>query len=209
MRIIGLTGGIASGKNSVAKILEECGATVIDADQLAREVVMPGGICYKAIVAEFGMGILNSDLTINRAALGSIVFADAQARKRLEGITHPAIGKRAEEKLARLRAAGADIVIYMAPLLIEAGITSRVDEIWVVNADTETQIARIISRDGATREEALRRIAAQMPMTEKVKYGGVVIDNRGALADTVKQVRELWERELKKVGAGGRMDSAG
>jgi dephospho-CoA kinase len=198
MRIIGLTGGIASGKSTVAKILEEWGAAVIDADQLSREVVVPGGRCHEAIVAEFGTEILNPDLTINRAALGAIVFADAQARKRLEGITHPAIGRCAEEKLASLRAAGAEIVIYMAPLLIEAGISSRVDEVWVVYADPETQIARIIARDGADRAEALRRIAAQMPMTEKVKYGKVVIDNRGSLVDTVKQVRELWESELSQ-----------
>lgn len=198
MRIIGLTGGIASGKSTVARFLEECGAVVIDADQLAREVVLPGEPAYYAIVAKFGVGILNPDLTINRAALGSIVFADDKARSVLEGITHPAIGRRAEKKLAALREAGTEIVIYMAPLLIEAGITSRVDEIWVVYVDPATQIERIMARDGIGREDALRRIAAQMPMMEKVKYGKVIIDNRGEVKETARQVRELWGKEIKR-----------
>ena len=196
MRIIGLTGGIASGKSTVAKILEKHGAVVIDADQLAREVVTPGEPAYYDIIAAFGDGILNDDRTINRTALGKIVFADPEARRRLERITHPAIGKRAEEKLAELKRGGERAVFYMAPLLIEAGATSRVDEIWVVYIDTEEQIKRVMERDKITAEEARQKIAAQMPMEEKRLYGSVVIDNRGSLDQLEKRVEELWEIEI-------------
>ncbi len=196
MRIIGLTGGIASGKSTVAKILEKHGAIVIDADQLAREVVAPGEAAYYDIIAAFGDGILNDDHTINRTALGKIVFADPEARRRLENITHPAIGKRAEEKLAELKRGGERAVFYMAPLLIEAGATSRVDEIWVVYIDTEEQIKRVMERDKITAEEARQKIAAQMPMEEKRRYGSVVIDNRGSLDQLGKRLEELWEIEM-------------
>lgn len=196
MRVIGLTGGIASGKSTVAAILERHGAVVIDADRLSREAVMPGEPAYEAIVAEFGNSILNQDGTINRAALGKIVFADAAARQRLERITHPAIGSMADCKLARLRSVGTLLAIYMAPLLIEAGATSRVDEIWVVYVDRETQIARLMARDGISRQEALQRVAAQMPMEEKRTHGKVVIDNRGSREETEEQVRKVWGKEI-------------
>lgn len=195
MKVIGLTGGIASGKSSVARTLEKLGAVVVDADQLAREVVKPGEPTYFAIIAEFGEQILNPDRTIDRSALGKRVFADVAARKRLERITHPAIGSRAAKKLAELQHAGAQVVFYMAPLLIEAGITSRVDEIWVVYVDKETQLQRLMQRDQISREDAMQRLAAQMPMAEKVKHGKVVIDNSGTLDETERQVREAWERE--------------
>jgi dephospho-CoA kinase len=196
MRVIGLTGGIASGKSTVAKTLERLGAAIIDADLLAREVVAPGEAAYQAIVAEFNEGILNPDRTINRRALGRLVFADPDARRRLEAITHPAIGRRAEQKLADLSRDGTRVVFYVAPLLIESGATSRVDEIWVVYADRETQTKRVMERDGIGRDEALQRISAQMPMDEKKKFGNVVIDNRGTPAETERQVREIWEREI-------------
>ena len=196
MRVIGLTGGIASGKSSVANMLEKLGAVIIDADLLAREVVAPGEPAYRAIVAAFGAEILNPYRTINRRALGGLVFADPEARSRLECITHPAIGRMAEERIAELRRSGLPAVFYMAPLLIEAGVTSRVDELWVVYADGETQVQRLMARDGSSREEALRRIAAQMPIEEKKKFGNVVIDNSGTPEETEKQVKEIWEREF-------------
>jgi dephospho-CoA kinase len=197
MRVIGLTGGIASGKSTVAGILEKLGAAIVDADQLARDVVAPDEEAYRAIVAEFGATILNPDRTIDRAALGKLVFADPAARGRLERITHPAIARRAEKQLAALKEGGVPVIVYMAPLLIEAGVTSRVDEIWVVYADRETQLARLMERDGISREEALQRVAAQMPMEEKRTYGKVVIDNRGTREETERQVREIWVREIK------------
>ena len=197
VRIIGLTGGIATGKSRVARIMEALGGVIVDADQLAREAVWPGEPAYLSIVAEFGEGIVNPDRTINRQALGKIVFADPAARRRLERITHPAIALLAEQRLDALRKAGTQVVVYMAPLLIEAGVTSRVDEIWVVYADWETQVARLILRDGISRDEALQRLAAQMPMEEKRTYGRIVIDNSGTPEETERQVRDVWEREIK------------
>jgi len=196
MRVIGLTGGIASGKSRVARMLEQMGAVIIDADLLAREVVAPGEPAYQAIVEAFGNGILNPDLTINRGALGRLVFADPEARRRLESITHPAIGRRAEEQLGELRLQGTPVVFYVAPLLVEAGVTSRVDEIWVVYVDEETQVRRLMARDGSSRAEAIRKIATQMPMDEKKKFGNVVIDNRGTPEETERQVRDIWMQEI-------------
>ena len=196
MRIIGLTGGIASGKSSVARIMESLGGVIVDADLLAREAVLPGKPAYRSIVAEFGKGILNPDGTIDRQTLGRIVFSDPSARRKLERITHPAIARLAEQRLSGLRESGVQVVVYMAPLLIEAGVTDRVDEIWVVYVDRETQVERLIRRDGIGREEALQRLAAQMPMDEKIKLGNVVIDNNGAPHETEQQVREIWKREI-------------
>lgn len=197
MRVIGLTGGIASGKSTVAEILAGLGVPVIDADQLARAVVAPGEPALAAIVAAFGEGVINPDGSLNRPALGAIVFADPAARKRLEAITHPAIARLAEARLAELRRQGAPVAIYMAPLLIEAGVTRRVDEIWVVYADRETQLGRLMARDGSTRQDAERRLAAQLPMEEKAKQGRVVIDNRGSREELERRVREIWARELQ------------
>lgn len=197
MRIIGLTGGIASGKSTVAAVLTACGAAVIDADQLSREAVQPGSSAFHQIIATFGSTILQSDGDLDRKALGKVVFADPAARRRLEAITHPAIRRLAEQKLAALRAAGTAVVFYMAPLLIEAGATDRVDEIWVVYVDRETQLTRLMARDGLSHEEAEQRIAAQMPMAEKASYGSVVIDNRGAPEATERQVRHLWAERLQ------------
>jgi dephospho-CoA kinase len=198
MRVIGLTGGIASGKTSVANLLERLGAPVIDADQLAREVVEPGELALAQIAQSFGNGVLNADGSLNRAALGEVVFADPEKRRKLESITHPAIKERAEEKLARLKAAGVRTAFYVAPLLIEAGITSRVHEVWVVYLDHETQLARLMARDGLSREAALSRIASQMPMDEKRRLGRVVIDNRGSREDLEAEVLRVWREEIAR-----------
>ena len=198
MQVIGLTGGIASGKSTVARILARLGAVIIDADLLAREAVLPGTPAHEAIVAAFGPEILHPDGTLDRKALGRIVFADGDARRRLEAITHPAIARLAEERLAAVRRSDAPAVFYVAPLLIEAGVTGRVDDIWVVYADRETQIARLTGRDGIGREEAEQRLAAQMPMEEKATYGSVVIDNRGTPEETERQVIALWREKIAK-----------
>ena len=196
MRIIGLTGGIASGKTSVALMLEQLGAAVVDADLLAREVVQPGEQALDQIVAAFGTGVLNGDGSLNRAALAEIVFSDPAARRVLESITHPAIRARADQKLAALREQGVPAVFYVAPLLIEAGNSARVDEIWVVYLDRESQLARLMARDSLDRDAALRRIASQMPMEEKRKLGRVVIDNSGTREELEAQVRRLWSEEI-------------
>ncbi len=200
MKIIGLTGGIASGKSLVAGMLEEMGAVVIDADQLAREVVKPGTEPYRAIVENFGVKVIQPDGAIDRKALGRIVFTDPHARKRLEQITHPAIIKLAERRLDEERLKGTEIVFYMVPLLLEAGLASAVDEIWIVYADESTQIERLMKRDNIGRDEALRKIAAQMPMDEKVRFGQVLIDNRGTPNETRRKVGELWRELQGKAG---------
>jgi len=199
MRIVGLTGGIASGKSMVAKILASCGAVVIDADQLAREVVEPGETAYRGIVETFGAGILRPDGTLDRKALGRIVFADASARRVLERITHPAIAERAAARFEEERNRGSRVVFYVVPLLIEAGLTATVDEIWLVAADAETQIDRLMKRDGISREEALQRLEAQMSLDEKLGYADVVIDNNGTPEETARNVREEWKRLLERL----------
>jgi dephospho-CoA kinase len=202
MRVIGLTGGIASGKSTVARLLAERGVPVIDADHLARQAVMPGMPAAVAIRAAFGDGVFAPDGTLDRAVLGNLVFRDATARRRLEGIMHPAIGQLAEAKLAELRRAGAPLVIYMAPLLIEAGVIDRVDEIWVVYVDRETQLRRLMARDRIEQAEAESRLDAQLSMEEKKAYGRLVIDNRGTPEELAALVEELWLRELAGQLAG-------
>ncbi|HZV81720.1 MAG TPA: dephospho-CoA kinase [Geobacteraceae bacterium] len=199
MRVIGLTGGIASGKSTVARLLAAHGIPVIDADQLARDAVLPGTPAFAAIVGLFGEGVLQADGTLDRQALGGRVFADPSLRRRLEAITHPAIRVLAEQKLGELRSRGEAVAVYMAPLLIEAGVTDRVDEIWVVYVDRETQLARVMARDGLSRDEAGQRLAAQMPMEEKAALGRIVIDNRGSEAELEKVVRALCRKELGRV----------
>lgn len=196
MRVIGLTGGIASGKSSVARLLEQQGIPVIDADSLARDVVLPGTAALQQIAACFGESVLAGDGTLDRTVLAEIVFADPVARSRLEKIVHPAIKKLAELRLAELRERGEAVVIYMAPLLIEAGATDRVDEVWVVYLDRETQLQRLMARDGLSRQQAAQRLDAQMPLAEKAGYGRVVIDNSGSPEMLEKRVMELCRSEF-------------
>lgn len=198
MQVIGLTGGIASGKSTVSRILERLGAVIIDADLLSREAVLPGTPAHDAIVAEFGTGILLPNATIDRKSLGRIIFASPEARRRLEAITHPAIARLAEERIAEARRSDGPVTFYVAPLLIEAGAANRVDDIWVVYADRETQIARLTERDHIRREEAEQRLAAQIPMEEKAAYGSAVIDNRGTPEETERQVTALWKERIEK-----------
>jgi dephospho-CoA kinase len=198
MRIIGLTGGIASGKSTVARLMAEAGLPVIDADELARRVVAPGSPALDAIVRRFGPGVMAADGTLDRGALGRIVFADPGSRRELEALTHPAIAQLAEGELAALEAAGTEVAVYMAPLLLEAGVSARVDEIWVVFADHETQVRRIMARDGISRDAAEARIDAQMPMEEKARHGRIVIRNQGTRRELEEQVREVLAREIKK-----------
>jgi len=200
MRIIGLTGGIASGKSTVARLLAARGIPVIDADQLARDAVLPGAPALAAIVALFGNGILDSDGSLDRQALGARVFADPTLRRQLERIMHPAIKSLAESLLERYRREGMPVVVYMAPVLIEAGAADRVDEIWVVYVDRETQIGRLMARDRLGRDEALQRLSAQMPMEEKIKHGRIVIKNCGTEAELEKLVLELCRNELGESG---------
>jgi dephospho-CoA kinase len=203
MKVIGLTGGIASGKSFVASVLESCGAVIIDADLLAREVVAPGEPAYQAIVEAFGKRMVRSDGSLDRTALGRLVFADAAARKILEEITHPRIAKRAAQRIERERVRGTPVLFYMVPLLIEANLASIVDEIWLVFVDRAVQLERLVTRDAIPREEALRKMSAQMPLNEKTAYADVIIDNSGLPEETAHSVKIEWKRLLARLSAAG------
>ncbi|MCL2760370.1 MAG: dephospho-CoA kinase [Desulfuromonadales bacterium] len=197
MKKIGLTGGIASGKSTVAEMLQTAGIPVIDADELSREVVQPGSPCLNRIIAEFGNDILNNDETLNRKALAGIIFGDQERRKTLESILHPAIASLASEKLHELEDSGKPVAVYMAPLLIEAGIYKNMDEIWVVYVNKKTQLKRLVSRDNLSIAEAEMRLSSQMPMEEKIKYGKIIIDNNGDIAGLKQQIEEICRNYLQ------------
>lgn len=195
VRIIGLTGGIATGKSTVAAFLEKQGAVVVDADKLAREAVCPGSRALERIAIQFGSDMLRSDGTLNRKRLGCVVFADADKRRQLEEILHPEIKRLAEESIAATVADGHKIIFYMAPMLIESGAVDRVDEIWVVTVSPEVQLKRLMARDGIVPEEAERIIASQMPLSEKEQHGRIVIDNSGTEEQTQRLLAEIWLKE--------------
>jgi dephospho-CoA kinase len=189
--LVGLTGGIATGKSTVSEILRHLGCVIIDADVLAREVVEPGEPAYDDIVVEFGPSIVLKDGTLDRKRLGAIVFADQGKRKRLEAITHPRIRERFARKLAELMERDfAGIVIFDAPVMIESGNYKNTDRLVVVVTDAATQRARAIARDG-DREDIERRIANQMPLAEKAKLADYVIDNSGDREATIAEVRRV------------------
>ncbi|MDR1701864.1 MAG: dephospho-CoA kinase [Sporomusaceae bacterium] len=189
MHIIGLTGGIASGKSTVSNILrEEFGALVIDVDRIARQISLRGAGAYEDIVNRFGHDIIKSDGEIDRKRLGEIVFNDQGARKDLEAITHFRIGAEVDKLLQGARADGLKVAVVDAPLLLEAGWQGLADEIWLVYLDEETQINRLRQRDGLSLAEALSRIKSQMPLSEKKKYAQVIIDNSAGLEKTKEQV---------------------
>lgn len=195
IKVIGLTGGIATGKSSVARFFTDHGITVIDADRLARDAVSPDSPALARIVSTFGQGVLMNDGTLDRKRLGEIIFSSPEKRRQLENILHPEIRKQAEEQIAQAAAAGQKHVIYMAPLLIEAGATDRVDAIWVVTVRPEIQLQRLMQRDGISLDQAQRMIASQMPLSEKESYGSVVIDNSGSEAETRTILETVWTKE--------------
>jgi dephospho-CoA kinase len=204
--LVGLTGGIATGKSTVSRMFAHLGCKVIDADQLAREVVMPGQPAHAAIVAEFGAGVLQEDGYLDRKKLGRIVFADPARRRRLEAITHPAVRARFQRLLAVYEEEAFEgIVIWDVPLLIEGGGHAAMDRVVVVVAEETTQLARLMARDGFAEEEARARIRSQMPLADKARVAHHVIDNSGDRARTeaqVRQVHELLLAELRRRRAG-------
>jgi dephospho-CoA kinase len=194
MMLVGLTGGVATGKSTVAKMFRRCGAVVIDADELAREVVKPGKPAWRHIVNKFGKNVLNPDRTINRHALGAIVFRHPAKRRLLEQIIHPRVA-REQQRLTK-QAARTDpkaVVIYDVPLLFEASIDKRVDKTIVVTADRETQIARLKKRNGLTGAAALQRVRAQMPLFKKVQRADFVMDGTSPRQRLRGQVRQLYK----------------
>ncbi|MDF9408575.1 dephospho-CoA kinase [Pelotomaculum isophthalicicum JI] len=191
MLVIGLTGNIGSGKSTVSRYLESLGSVVIDADQVAREIVQPGTPALAEIVKVFGPGVLNSDGTLDRKKTSSIVFTDPDALAKLNAITHPRIVEAIESekiKFNNLPDSRDRLLVIDAPLLIEVGLHKSVDEIWVVKVDAQKQVERLIERDGLSDEEARKRVAAQMPQVEKLKYARRVIDNNGSPEETKRQI---------------------
>lgn len=195
IRVIGLTGGIATGKSSVARYFTERGIPVIDADQLARDAVLPGAPALERIVSLFGQEVLTHDGVLDRKRLGTLIFSSPEKRRQLEVILHPEIRKLAEERITDAAAAGHQRLIYMAPLLIEAGAIDRVDDIWVVTVRPEIQLERLMQRDGIDREQAQRIVESQMPLSEKERYGSVVIDNSGTKAQSRMILEMVWAKE--------------
>ena len=194
----GLTGGIATGKSTVSRLLVECGASLIDADGLAREAVAPGQPALRKIAETFGREMLRPDGTLDRARLGKVVFGDPTQLEKLNAIVHPCVAVAQEQRSREI--AGKDphaVIVYDAALLIEAGAHTRMDKIIVVTADAQTQVDRLKARDRLSTEEAKRRIAAQMPLAEKAKAADYVIDGTLPLEQLRKEVRRIYD-ELKR-----------
>lgn len=194
MIIIGLTGGIASGKSTVARMLEEKGALLLDADRIAREVVLPGEPAWREIRDWLGPSITGPDGAIDRDRLGKLVFADPAARQRLNGIVHPrvieAFSSRTEEIRRRDPAA---VLVYDVPLLIEAKMDRLVDLVLLVYVPVKIQLARLQDRDNLSPAEALFRVQAQMSLEKKKAYADVIIDNSGSPGETLLQVDRFWK----------------
>ena len=193
MFLVGITGGIASGKSTVAAMLGKFNSQIIDADDIAREVVLPGSDGFSKVVAEFGPQILEQDGSLSRAELGKIVFKDPERRLTLEGILHPLIKARTLERISQSKS---DIVIYIVPLLVEARVDYPFDFVATIEAGTDNQIRRLIDNRGMSFEEANARITAQASEAERVARADIRIDGSLALADLEVAVSKLWNQIL-------------
>lgn len=193
-KVIGLTGGIASGKSTISNIFKEVGWPVIDADQTARQVVMPGSLGLAQIVSRFGSQVLQPDSTLDRAALGSMVFDDPQNLSDLDQIEHPLIMAAIDKQLAGFKKQGLPVVVLDVPLLFETGMDQECDLTVLAVVDRKTQLERLMKRDHCSKAAALKRINAQMPLEEKMRRADVTIDNNGSLAQTRLQVAKLVKR---------------
>ena len=200
MRVIGLTGGIASGKSLVSQQLAELGATVIDADKLGHESYRQGTGTYRAVIEAFGQDVARADGEIDRSALGGKVFGDPDARKRLEAIVWPAIRRLAKERIEQLRGQGTQVAVLEAAVLIEAGWLDIVDEVWLVLTSPEVARQRLIERNGLTAEQADARIAAQLTNEQRRPHAQIVIENNGALEQLHRAVNDAWSKLTAQVG---------
>lgn len=206
-RVVGLSGGIGSGKSTVARMLEKLGAVVIDADAIVHELQSAGAPLLEEIAGAFGPGVIDASGSLDREALGAIVFRDAEARERLDRIVHPKVGAEVGRRLAAAREAGAELIVLDIPLLFESrragrggASAMRLDATLLAWVPRELQIERQMARDRCSHDEAERRVAAQMSLDEKRALADFVIDNSGDLADTERQVRAVWE-ELRAAAA--------
>lgn len=199
MLIVGLTGGVASGKTTVSRVLKEEGAYIIDADQMARELVRPHTPAWRKLVRAFGKDILREDGSLHRKKLADKVFTNLRQRKLLNQILHPRIRKEMERRAKEIGQKDPEAVVVIdAPLLVELGDHRKMDKLIVVTSTQTQQIERLKERDGISSEEALRIFSSQMPVEDKVKLADFVIRNEGSLRETKKKTREVY-KELKKV----------
>ncbi|AEE91750.1 dephospho-CoA kinase [Tepidanaerobacter acetatoxydans] len=197
MTVVGLTGGIASGKSTVSSLLKDKGAAIIDADEIAKEIMSKGKPVWINVVNHFGEQILNDDKSdIDRKKLADIVFSDRIQLEALNSLTHPEILKEIKKQLENYKKAGRKVIVIDAALLLESGLDALVDEVWLVAVDEKTQIKRLIMREkDMAHAQALNRIKSQMPLKEKLKYANRVIDNNAGIEETREQIDEIW-REI-------------
>jgi len=194
VELVGLTGGIASGKTTVAKIMKRLGAAIVDADALSREVVEPGRDAWKAIVDTFGAEVLRPDQTLDRQKLRAVIFNNSTARKKLESIIHPRVRALAEERINQQAAAGYELVVYEVPLLFEGNLHAWLRPVVLVACDADVQRQRLQQRDRLTPEEAQKHIDAQMSLEEKRRLADYVIENDGDLESLERQVEAVLNR---------------
>lgn len=207
IHLFGLTGGLASGKSTVAARLRANGVPVIDADELAREVVRPGSEGNEAVVQAFGPSVRLPDGSLDRARLASIVFGDPEKRRLLNSILHPRIGALTAERAAALDAAGHRLACYEAALLVENGIADAFRPLVVVAVPEDVQVARAMARDAASEEQVRARIAAQLPLAAKVAAADYVIENAGNRVETERRTDEVLEAIRRKLGLEGTAES--
>lgn len=194
MKLVGLTGGIASGKSTVSEILARQGAAIIDADVLAREVVEPGRQAWTEIVNTFGTAVLQPDRALDRQKLRAIIFDDPDARKKLESIIHPQVRALAEQRIREHAAAGYAVIVYEVPLLFEGNLQEWLRPVILVACDVDTQRKRLQSRDNLSAVQAQKHIEAQMSLEEKRRLADYVIENNGSLEDLERQVQAVLEK---------------
>ncbi len=197
MKVIGLTGGIGTGKSTVSRFLEELGAVVIDADKVGHETLRRGTLAWQHVVAAFGRSILGPDDEIDRKKLAEIVFHDRATLAKLNSVMHPPMYGIVKAKIDEYRRQGAEVVVLEAPLLIEASWTLLVDEVWVTVAPEETVIKRLHDL-GLSRSEALARIRSQMPSEKRIEHADVIIDTTGILEEVRARVKDLWKTRVRK-----------
>lgn len=202
MLLVGLTGGIGSGKSTVAAMLERRGAVVLDADDLARRAVEPGTPGYARVVDEFGSDILTPSGDIDRKRLADVVFTEPEARARLESIVHPDVARLFAEAVDAYRDTDR-VVVYVVPLLVERSLQSAFDVIVVVSASPDIRVARVVTQRGMTEDDVRDRISAQLPAQERERAGHVVIRNEGTLDDLERAVEEVWNDLRDRAGRRG------
>lgn len=198
MVVIGLTGGIATGKSTLAHALRTLGAPVLDADAFSRQATAENGKALPAILAQFGQAVFEAPGRLDRRALGELVFSDAKARRALESMVHPIVNHEISQALAHLKNEGAPAAVLDVPLLYEAGMEALADEVWVAYLPLELQVERLMARDRMSHAQAMLRIESQMPMAEKLRRADIILPTTGARAQSAEMIREQWLRVLQK-----------